>query len=390
MMKILGLLIALLAGLPALAQDSTFIQMDTLPKSRKLTVHGYIKDLQTLNFDKDFSRLTSGNLLHNRLNLNWKRGEDLKAVMELRTRLFWGEEIKATPGFASLLRNRNDKLNLQNAWIENGSVVLHSNVERLYIDLPVKALQFRLGRQRINWGITTTWNPNDIFNVYNFLDFDYEERPGVDGAKIQYLFPNASKMEFAFAFAGKRESVGALKYAFNTFNYDLQFLGGWYKARPTMGMGWAGYIRDAGFKGEAQMFFPTRTASGHFNLVLEGDYMFDQGLYGNVAVLWNIRGISRSLQIGEQIDFDLSPESLMPTKWNLMLTSAKEINPLFLINLGLLYAPGTDLFILFPDLQYNLAPDLDVNLVGQSFFLKMDNDFQAVNHRIYLRLKWNF
>ena len=52
-------------------------------------------------------------------------------------------------------------------------------------------INFRIGRQRINWGTTTIWNPNDIFNAYNFLDFDYEERPGMDGGKFQYIFNNS-------------------------------------------------------------------------------------------------------------------------------------------------------------------------------------------------------
>ena len=389
-MKTLALLIAILTGGPAIAQDSTSLDTDTLHKPGKLTLQGYIKDLQTLNFNKDFSTLVSSNQIHNRLNLNWKSGENLKAVMEIRTRLFWGEEIKINPNFSSFLRNRNDKVNLQKSWIDNDAVVLHSNIERLYMDFPLKKIQVRLGRQRINWGITTTWNPNDIFNVYNFLDFDYEERPGVDGAKVHYVFPNASIMEFAYAFAGTTSSVGALKYSLNRSNYDLQFLAGWYKNHPTAGLGWAGYIRDAGFKGEAQYYFAAGDASGRFNLAVEGDYMFDQGWYVNAGFLWNGRGISRPVAAWEQISLDLSPKNLMPTKWNLLITTAKEINPLFQANLGVLYAPGTNLMILIPSFQYNLAPDLDVNLLGQSYFAELNNRMEAVNHSIYLRLKWSF
>ena len=111
-----------------------------------------------------------------------------------------------------MLKNDNELVNLQTAWIKNKSLVLHTNVERLYIDYKGDDWNVRLGRQRINWGITTTWNPNDIFNTYNFLDFDYEERPGVDGGKCNTFSAIHSNTELAYTNTGKKDgSIAALK-----------------------------------------------------------------------------------------------------------------------------------------------------------------------------------
>ena len=209
MKKILLIFLILPVGWRTNAQDTT-----ALPK--KLTISGYIKDLQTLSFDKNFKDLVTGNLRHNRLNVKWKPSERITTAAEFRNRLFWGEEVRLAPGFASLLRNDNEKANLQKAWINSKSLVLHTNVERLYFDYQDTELNVRIGRQRINWGLTTTWNPNDIFNVYNFLDFDYQERPGVDGGKFKYIFSNSFNAELAYAHTGKKDGdVAALKYGFN-------------------------------------------------------------------------------------------------------------------------------------------------------------------------------
>src|SRR5487761_2648270 len=98
-MKILlQIFFVLLIAFDIHAQDSA-----ALPK--KLTVNGYIKDLQTLSFDKNFKELISGNLIHNRINIKWKPSEKVTAVGEFRNRLFWGEEVKLNPDFVSLLRN---------------------------------------------------------------------------------------------------------------------------------------------------------------------------------------------------------------------------------------------------------------------------------------------
>ena len=95
MKKLLLIFFASLVALITNAQDST----DT-PK--KFTINGYIKSLQTLTFDKNFNDLVSGNLIHNRINMKWRPSEKFTAVAEFRNRLFWGEEVKLTPGFASL------------------------------------------------------------------------------------------------------------------------------------------------------------------------------------------------------------------------------------------------------------------------------------------------
>lgn len=384
MKKLLLICFTLLIVLIANAQDST----DT-PK--KFTINGYIKSLQTLTFDKNFKDLVSGDLIHNRINIKWRPSENFTAVAELRNRLFWGEEVKLTPGFTSLLRNENELVNMQKVWINNKALVLHTNVERLYIDYQQNKWNARIGRQRINWGITTTWNPNDIFNTYNFLDFDYEERPGVDGGKLRYMINNSSNAELAYANTGKKVGdIAAIKYSLNKWNYDMQLITGWYKNHPTLGAGWAGYIKDAGFKGEVQYFFAYKDSIHHLNITLDGDYMFKKGWYLNVGMLFNNAGLYKPINSWDTINLKLSPENLMPTKWNVIVTTAKEFTPLLSVNMSMLYAPGTNLFILFPSLQYNIATNLDVNLVWQSFFAEIRNNFKAVNHRCFLRMKWSF
>lgn len=364
---------------------------DTTATKKQWRISGYIKNLESISFDGNFSNNISGNLLHQRLNIKWDPSEKITATAEFRNRLIWGEEVKSMPGFAMLLRNDNEKINLQKAWIQNGSLVLHTNTERLNIEYRARKWSVRAGRQRLNWGVTTTWNPNDIFNTYNFLDFDYEERPGVDGARFKYIFSSAASTELAFAHTGKKNGhIAAAKFNLNKWGYDWQLITGSYYNYLTAGAGWAGSIGDAGFKGECQYFFGNKDAGSHFNLSLEGDYMFKKGWYLQTGLLFNNRGLSQSLSSWDTIDLNLSPENPMPTRWNCMVTAAKEITPLFSATMSVLYAPGTHLLILLPSFRYNLAANLDADLVWQSFFAAVDKNFAAMNHRGLLRIKWSF
>ena len=77
------------------------------------------------------------------------------------------------------------------------SFFLNTTIDRLWFDFNYGKFQARVGRQRINWGQTLVWNPNDIFNAYSFFDFDYIERPGSDAVRLQYYPDFSSTIEIA-------------------------------------------------------------------------------------------------------------------------------------------------------------------------------------------------
>ena len=218
-----------------------------------------------------------------------------------------------------------------------------------------------------------------------------QERPGVDAVRAQYFFKNTAVLELAHSCTGNNNrTITALKYAFNTWNYDMQFITGWYQDHLTVGAGWAGNIKDAGFKGEWQYFFRGKDSAGHLNISLEGDYMFPKGWYLNGSLLFNSLGLYTRVSNWNNINLKLSAENPMPTRWNALITASKEITPLFSASLGVLYAPGTRLLILLPTLQYNMATNLDLSLVWQSFFAEIDSRFGSVSNICNLRLKWSY
>ena len=137
--------------------------------------------------------------------------------------------------------------------------VAHSVIDRMLIQYSDEKWDITIGRQRINWGINNIWNPNDIFNAYNFLDFDYEERPGNDAVRIQRNLKNSSALELAYK-SGKNKDkhTAAFLYKLNKWKYDFQFLSGIYQTDYVLGGGWAGNIKEAGFKGEMSYFIPIK------------------------------------------------------------------------------------------------------------------------------------
>ena len=175
----------------------------------------------------------------------------------------------------------------------------------------------RLGRQRINWGISPVWNPNDLFNAFNYLDFDYEERPGADAARFEYYTGSASSIEGAFKLAeDSDEHVGAAIYRFNTSGYDLQFLAGRFQEDWAAGGGWAGNIGEAGFKGEATVFVPSSDAPDTSDVTVSAtaaiEYGFQNGWITTASYLLNSAGASDSRDAASFLLFEPTAKNLMP------------------------------------------------------------------------------
>lgn len=363
------------------AQDST------LDKS-KLELSGYFKDLVWLHVQNGSSGIRATQLLHNRMNLKWTPSAKAYVKFEWRNRVFYGSDAQQLQGRSGLLRNNGESINLSTVWYSRGNFIFHSNVERLYIHYQHAKGNLRIGRQRINWGMANTWNPNDLFNTYNFLDFDFEERPGSDAVKAQFLVNDLSNVEFAVAATNKHPIV-AVKYATNVNEYDIQGILGYYQQALTAGIGWAGHLSSVGFKGESQFYFDRSTTFSRVNISVEADYMFKNGWYASTAVLYNQRGRNYPLLLGEQVNFYGSPRNLMPFRWNMLVNLSKSFTPLFNGTLHFIVVPGAKLVILNPSLGYSVSDNLSASIFLQSFF-STSSGISALSHTIFFRLKLNF
>lgn len=220
-------------------------------------------------------------------------------------------------------------------------MVLHSTVDRLMMSYTHLKFTLTLGRQRINWGINTIWNPNDLFNASNFLDFDYEERPGTDGLRMQY-FPNTNtSLEAGFKLGeNSDQTVLAVLYKTNKWNYDLQLLTGIYYTDWVIGCGWAGNIKDAGFKGEFSYFIPKNESSEGNNVLstsLTLDYSFNNNWYASLSTLYQSRVfISEGSAIIAQPRV-LNAKFLMPYQYSFYANVNKQFSPLLTGNLGIVF-----------------------------------------------------
>ncbi|HSM63564.1 MAG TPA: hypothetical protein VK833_06475, partial [Gillisia sp.] len=331
-------------------------------------------------------------LLHNRLNFKYIPSTSLTARLEVRNRVFYGDNVQNIPGFSGYISQDSGIADLSWNIIDNRDLLFNSTIDRALINYTKGDWDITVGRQRVNWGMNLIWNPNDIFNTYNFLDFDYEERPGSDAIRIQYYTGDFSKIELA-AKKGKSgdDKIIAAMYKFNKASYDIQLITGVYKKDWIIGAGWAGNLKDAGFKGEISYFVPYETYSDSENVLstsVSVDYAFKKGLYIYGSILYNSSAEDSSSKLENLLYSSLSAKNLMPFKYSGFLQLAKEFTPIFRGTFSSIYSPTNHSVILMPSLDYSVATNWDLNFTGQSFF-EFENP-KNLGNSIFVRLRWSF
>ena len=344
-----------------LAQPNDSITLNK--KSTAFSFNGYVKSLSSFNMPILNKPFYYGHLLHNRLNFKME-STHVNASVEIRNRLLWNYHPKA---------------------------ILYATTERAWLEYKTNQWSIKGGRQRINWGMNNTWNPNDIFNTYNLFDFDYEERAGTDGIRIHHQLKGMSAIEFAVAKnITEKKLKTAFKYNFNSTKYDWQWIAGYYRDKFTVGLGWQGSIGETGFKGEAQYYFKNKVTEGHLNASIELDYITQNGWYLYLSGLYNQSGFLEYPKQPTVIKFDTSPENLMPTKWSVLAGSSKEITPIIKVRLNYIYSPVSNLMVLFPSLSFNIKTNFDLDFFWQTYWGYYFESLRPLNHSGFIRGKLFF
>jgi hypothetical protein len=376
----------LLFPLTTTAQDSI---------KHKLSLNGYITNMQSFMFQQWKGDWISDNLIHNRLNFKWRSSSgNLKSIIEIRNRFISGESVKQIPGYSQSISSDDGVLNMSYNISNGKSYLLNSKIDRAYVDYTYNKLQITLGRQRINWGQCSVWNPNDLFNSYSFFDFDYIEKPGSDALRLQYYATSTSTVEFALKANNKNQLTSAALYRLNKWNYDIQFLGGILNNNDyVLGLGWSGNIKDAGFYGEFTYFHPKRSlldTAGVLVFSLGSQYTFSNSLNLQAEFLYNQMRSAGLNSFSDYYNMTLSPKYLSFTTVSLMLQASYPITPLLNISLAGMYFPKLSGLFIGPSCTYSMTDNIDFSLIIQTFNGQTTNGTNEIFSFGFIRLKWNF
>ena len=371
-------------------------EKEKLKLKDRITIDGYIKYMNTNSF-VNLDTIIGDNLIHNRIKLKATISEKISAIVEMRNRIFYGEATRLNPSLGALLDNDMGQLDLSFVPLDRSSFVIHSIFDRAYFKYQANKWELSIGRQRINWGVNLAWNPNDLFNAYSLIDFDYQERPGSDAIRFQYFTGDLSSVELAIQPSESlNQSIIAGLWKFNKWKYDIQFLGGNFYQDIAVGTGWAGNIKNSGLKGELTYFHPKTNfsdTSGSISTSITFDYSFKNGIYLNNSILYNGSGVSSvSGQVNPFQTFatDLSAKNLMPSKLTYFTQLNGLFNPLLNYSFSVFYMQGFNVLLLMPSINYSISENWEIMLIGQSAVGEKTGQISSVGNGVFLRLMLSY
>lgn len=359
---------------------------------------GYLKGLASAQSVDDGDWLLEG-VVHNRMDLIWYMSNKFTFTAGLRNRVIAGNTVSSIPDYGSFVGRDNGYFDLTWVWADQENWIGISQFDRFMLDYTTGNFQVTLGRQRINWGQTFVWNPNDLFNSYSYFDFDYEEKPGSDALRMQYYIGESSKLELSTSLDADGKITSSLLYRFNTKGYDIQFLSGIYtETDVVLGGGFSGSIAGGGFSGEFTYFHPVEDGddSGKATMTLHYDYTFKSSLNLQFETLYNGFGADDMSGGLEEVLFqDLSPKNLFPTKWALFGSGGYDLNPLWRLTISGIYGPIGNFMYVGPTINYIMADNMELAGIGQFYYMdeiqdSMGNPLVNSGYAVFIRYKWSF
>jgi len=366
----------------------------SLPQAKKVSINlsGYLATMQSVMFDSLSGPFMNENLLHNRLNFKAYIGNTVTFSAELRNRLFTGDLVRLEKDYAEMIGADDGLVDMSWNVIEKQSFLFNTTLDRLWIDLHFNNFQVTAGRQRINWGQTFVWNPNDIFNAYSFFDFDYVERPGSDAVRLQYFPSSSSAAELAVKVDSDTGVTAAGLFRFNKWGYDIQFLAGIANGEElVIGTGWSGAIGSISFRGEASWFDPYEDFPGDESTVLITTG-FDKIFKDNSMAQLQVMYCNNPLSLDDFNSFysgSLSSKDLAFSKFSAFGQFTWAATPLLNITASAMWFPDLKGYFAGPSLDYSLAENLDFSLIWQHFNSMMAGARTRINMG-FLRLKYSF
>jgi hypothetical protein len=374
---------------------------------------GYVKNLLTYadgdieGYPIEFGRWQNSSQL--RFNTFYYPSDDLVASGQTRTLLIYQKDQKQVRQFQNELVTSSYYFDLKFEWLKGDDIYGFTEIDRLYLNWRRQDWEVILGRQRIAWGTCLVWNPTDLFNPFDILDFDYEERPGTDALQVQYYTGPLSQLNLSVTPGRTRyEVIYAGRYVANRWNYDVALIAGWQRNSLRLATNWAGQLFDGGFRGEIlytdpnmeyRTFNPAATSitdlyidrevkDPFWTVALSYDYTFSNSFYIHTEYLYNGLGTTGK---GGARRFDIIfTGELTPARQSIFQEFAYQLTPLLRGDFFIIFNPNDKSWLAAPSLQYSVATNWELYFLMFPSGGEVGTEYGGFPNQYFARVKYAF
>jgi len=366
----------------------TLIAAQADAQQLSLEVRGYAKNLAIRLSVPPANQAYLLNVSRFRARGLFSAGTRVRAEVWLDTELLAGSFLRSEEYARPQPSTRPQPIQLDWTVHSGTGYELRQRLFRAFAVLRTERVTVTVGRQRIAWGTGFAWNPTDILNPFNPGAIELGERAGVDAAHASVALGPLSRLELVAAHTEMKVPVSLLTRAgMNYKSYDLSVMAGRFRRDWVLGGDFAGYLGDAGVRGEAAYVW-RRAASDYARVVLNADYTFRWGVYGLVEFHYNGRGNIQKSQ------YDLEDlrtgEIFNLARWYAAASLSAGITPLLGVGLYQLVNLNDGSTLAGPSVTYSLTQSMDISLATYLLIGASDAEYGAQRHVYFAALQWYY
>jgi len=365
-------------------------------KQRNWALNGFLQELTNVWIPPDNQNWMTMATVKNRFDFRWYPRDSWSFHGGVQNVFNYGQIVQMNyPYYGEFSTLDPGFFNLTKLWVNDSSYFFYSNIDRLNVKYSKGNLEATVGRQRINWGINLVWTPNDIFNSFNYFDFDYVERPGSDAILVEYYTGMTSSVQFAFKMDKDDEITSAIMYRFNKWNYDFQAFAGLMEDDLAAGLGWSGDIKGAGFNGEASYFIDRHKFADTNGVIVASaglNYTLSKRWYFHTSYLFNSAGTTGPAGWGSvfTLYLDINAKTFTLAKHSLFAEVRYPVTPLINLSVSSIWNPNDKSGYAGPSVDISLTDNISLFFISQIFWGNTGTEFGDYGAFNYLRLKWAF
>ena len=373
-----------------------FLLISINAQEKNWSLSGYVSGMPSIIVQQPETEIWWQALAHNRLNFEWQINKYLSVDAGMRNRFIVGSEAMINPKSISADAGLMD---LSWNWfdVETQCIasLLNTSFDRLFATYEKNKWKLQLGRQRINWGQTFVWNPNDIFNTYSFFDFDYPERPGCDAFRTTYFHNATSSSELAISANHENKVTAAILHRWNKNNVDYQLITGILTETDiVIGGALTSDFKGLNYRTELSYFHPTGNLTDSIGTLAVSagvDYIFKNSLMLQAEVLYNNVSSANTSGLMAMYAAPLSAKNLSISQWNIFVNASYPITPRLNGALSGMYFVDIQSCYAGLSLDFSVAENLDFSFITQYFSMLGSSTLGNMNVLMgFARLKYSF
>lgn len=323
-----------------------------------------------------------------RLELQGQWGDDLSGLLTYDHRLLVSDALK-TPDFA-IAQNRQRKqfLDIDDQIAQDGNVRWDHLIYRGYLTYRSDVFDLRFGRQQVPWGVTYFGTPTDLFNPFDPLAIEKEERVGTDALDLKAYWDGPQYAELVYAPQRKhRQDTIAGKLHLAVGSQEFSFILAESKENEVFG---ADYFRNIG-ESVLRMELTRTDAQDEqdfWKFSANMDYTFPGTFYILGEYHHNGQGrrdkntYERLRRLLGEVDF------LAQDFFGLKL--GYDVNPLIRLENHFIWTLTDHSISMNPELRWSANKNSEFLLGGLLFLGKQDTEYGQEHHVGYLRWKLFF